>query len=152
MAQSQWCRGAGDAALYPGGEVQIGETRIRFDTRSHPAPISATPHPRTTPIFSPDEYARMSAEESDDRDLDSRSLSRTDLLGLISKVGVALLSSTGLDDTLDQVASLVFEAVPAERVIIMCPTRKQPEDMQSVARMRGRMSRSRRSVLFPRES
>jgi serine phosphatase RsbU (regulator of sigma subunit) len=38
---------------------------------------------------------------------------------MISKVGVALLSSSGLDETLDQVASLVFEAVPAESCVIM---------------------------------
>jgi serine phosphatase RsbU (regulator of sigma subunit) len=51
--------------------------------------------------------------------LDGQFSSRTDLLGLISKVGVALLSSSGLDETLDQVASLVFEAVPAESCVIM---------------------------------
>ena len=38
-----------------------------------------------------------------------------DLLALISKVGVTLLASASLDETLGQVAALVFEAVPAER-------------------------------------
>ncbi|HSU24791.1 MAG TPA: GAF domain-containing SpoIIE family protein phosphatase, partial [Pyrinomonadaceae bacterium] len=65
--------------------------------------------------------------------------SRTELLGLISKVGVALLSASGLDETLNQVASLVFEAVPAERVIIMLRDEKIPGEMKvMVARERGK--------------
>ncbi|MEP6925781.1 MAG: SpoIIE family protein phosphatase, partial [Pyrinomonadaceae bacterium] len=44
---------------------------------------------------------------------------KADLLGLISKVGVTLLAATTLDETLKQVAELVFEAVPAERCVIM---------------------------------
>src|ERR1051325_8800504 len=41
------------------------------------------------------------------------------LLALISKVGVTLLASATLDETLRQVALLVFDAVPAERCLIM---------------------------------
>ena len=71
--------------------------------------------------------------------LDSQFSSRTDLLGLISKVGVTLLSATGLDDTLNQVASLVFEAVPAERVVIMLRDERSDGGMQiKVARVRGK--------------
>ena len=44
---------------------------------------------------------------------------QSDLLALISKVGVTLLASATLDETLRQVARLVFEAVPAERCLIM---------------------------------
>lgn len=44
---------------------------------------------------------------------------RSELLALISKVGVTLLASATLDETLQQIASLVFDAVPAERCIIM---------------------------------
>src|SRR5690606_25677529 len=63
--------------------------------------------------------------------------SRTDLLQLISKVGVALLAARGLDDTLDHVASLVFEAVPAERCVIMLRDENTPDGMQiKVARVR----------------
>jgi serine/threonine protein kinase len=42
-----------------------------------------------------------------------------DLLALISKVGVTLLASATLDETLRHVALLVFDAVPAERCLIM---------------------------------
>jgi sigma-B regulation protein RsbU (phosphoserine phosphatase) len=48
-----------------------------------------------------------------------RSAEQADLLALISKVGVTLLASATLDETLQQVAALVFEAVPAERCLIM---------------------------------
>lgn len=46
-------------------------------------------------------------------------VAQTDLLALISKVGVTLLASATLDETLQQVAALAFEAVPAERCLIM---------------------------------
>jgi transcriptional regulator with GAF, ATPase, and Fis domain len=60
-------------------------------------------------------------------------------LGLISKVGIALLSSSGLDETLNQVASLVFEAVPAERCVIMLRDEEMEGGMKiSVARLRGK--------------
>jgi phosphoserine phosphatase RsbU/P len=42
-----------------------------------------------------------------------------DLLALISKVSVTLLAPATLDETLRQIAMLVFEAVPAERCVIM---------------------------------
>jgi phosphoserine phosphatase RsbU/P len=42
-----------------------------------------------------------------------------DLLALISKVGVTLLASATLDETLRQIARLVFEAVPAERCVVL---------------------------------
>src|SRR5207253_956173 len=48
-------------------------------------------------------------------------------------------SSSGLDETLNQVASLVFETVPAERVVIMLRNDKSTEGMEiKVARVRGR--------------
>ncbi|MCA1590389.1 MAG: SpoIIE family protein phosphatase [Acidobacteria bacterium] len=56
---------------------------------------------------------------------------------MISKVGVTLLSATGLDDTLHQIATLVFEAVPAERCIIMLRDEKADDGMKiMVARER----------------
>ncbi len=71
--------------------------------------------------------------------LESQFSTRNELLGLISKVGVALLSSSGLDDTLNQVASLVFEAVPAERCVIMLRDEDEEGGMKiMVARVRGK--------------
>ncbi|MBV9242674.1 MAG: SpoIIE family protein phosphatase [Acidobacteria bacterium] len=127
--------------LYPGAEIQIGETRIRFDHEQEvPRPISATLIADNTNFLDPTNTISLSARRNPTTEiLDSQLQSRTDLLGLISKVGVALLASSTLDETLNQVASLVFEAVPAERVIIMLRDEKNPDDMQvKVARMRGR--------------
>jgi serine phosphatase RsbU (regulator of sigma subunit)/pSer/pThr/pTyr-binding forkhead associated (FHA) protein len=61
-----------------------------------------------------------------------------DLLALISKVGVTLLASATLDETLGQVARLVFEAVPAERCLIMLREGQQGELKIRAAEMRDR--------------
>ncbi len=79
--------------------------------------------------------------------LESQFSTRNELLGLISKVGVALLSSSGLDETLDQVASLVFEAVPAERCVIMLRDENEEDGMKIlVARVRGKEEKSKKSA------
>jgi sigma-B regulation protein RsbU (phosphoserine phosphatase) len=127
--------------LQPGGEIQIGETKIVFsdDGRSSQN-ISSTLIADNTEALDPSRTVSLINPKNPTTDiLDSSFSSRTDLLGLISKVGVALLSSSGLDETLNQVASLVFQAVPAERVIIMLRNEKSNEGMEiKVARVRGR--------------
>ncbi|MDQ3256648.1 MAG: SpoIIE family protein phosphatase, partial [Acidobacteriota bacterium] len=61
------------------------------------------------------------------------------LLALISKVGVTLLASATLDETLAQVAALVFEAVPAERCLIMLRDDKSGGELRArVAELRQR--------------
>lgn len=121
--------------------VQIGETSIRFEDDQHlQSAVSATLFAENTDALDPSKTIALSARRNPTTEiLDSQASSRTDLLGLISKVGVTLLSATGLDDTLDQVASLVFEAVPAERVIIMLRDEKADGGLQiKVARERGK--------------
>jgi len=61
-----------------------------------------------------------------------------DLLALISKVGVTLLASATLDETLRQVALLVFDAVPAERCLIMLREEESGELKIRAAEMRDR--------------
>jgi sigma-B regulation protein RsbU (phosphoserine phosphatase) len=70
-----------------------------------PRPANAT-KPRRETIISAPGRAELSA-------------GHTDLLALISKVSVTLLAPATLDETLTQVVALVFEAVPAERCLIM---------------------------------
>lgn len=126
--------------VFSGGEIQIGETRIRFDDGGHVSKnISATLIADSTEALDPSKTIALAARRNPTTEiLDSTLSSRTDLLGLISKVGVALLSSSGLDETLNQVASLVFEAVPAERVVIMLRDDKAATGMDiKVARVRG---------------
>ncbi len=126
--------------LHQGGEIQIGETKIRFDDGGHSSKsISSTLIADATEALDPSNTISFSIRKHQSAEiLDSSLSSRTDLLGLISKVGVALLSSSGLDETLNQVASLVFEAVPAERVVIMLRDEAMKDGMQiKVARLRG---------------
>lgn len=126
--------------LHPGGEIQIGETKIRFvEEMVTPHTISARLIADATDRLDPSNTISLPALKTPTAEiLDSQLSSRSDLLGLISKVGVALLSSTGLDETLQQVASLVFDAVPAERVVIMLRGGDGKGDMEiKVARTRG---------------
>lgn len=63
---------------------------------------------------------------------------QNNLLALIGKVGVTLLSSASLDETLRQVVALVFEAVPADRCLIALRDETTDELKIRVARLRGR--------------
>lgn len=106
--------------LVSGGEIQIGETRIVFEDDQINRLGSATLIADSTEALDPSKTISLTQRRNPTTEiLDGQFSSRNDLLGLISKVGVALLSSSGLDETLDQVASLVFEAVPAESCVIM---------------------------------
>jgi phosphoserine phosphatase RsbU/P len=126
--------------LSSGGEIQIGETSIVFDDQK-PVEMSASMlisdgtealDPSKTISF---QHRKIPTTEL----LKGQFSSRTELLGLISKVGVALLASSGLDETLNQVASLVFEAVPAERCVIMLRDDEDGGNMKiKVARIRGK--------------
>lgn len=125
----------------PGGEIQIGETRLVFDDEQ--AKLSASSSmliADNTEALDPSKTIAFNLRKSPTTEfLSGQFSSRTDLLELISKVGVALLSAKSLDDTLDQVASLVFEAVPAERVVIMLREGDGVDDLQiKVARLRGK--------------
>lgn len=127
--------------LMSGGEIQIGETVITFNDERLSASKNATLIADNTQALNPAmtiSFARQM--NSTDEILKSQTpSSRSDLLTLISKVGVALLSSTGLDETLSQVAMLVFEAVPADRCVIMLRDESVEGGMKiSVARVRGR--------------
>ncbi|MFN0277158.1 MAG: SpoIIE family protein phosphatase [Pyrinomonadaceae bacterium] len=121
-------------------EIQIGETKIVFkDNGQEKKSFNSTLITDNTKALDPANTISLTTRKNPTTDiLESSFSSRTDLLGLISKVGVALLSSSGLDETLNQVASLVFEAVPAERVIVMLRDEKSKEGMEiKVARIRG---------------
>jgi len=126
--------------LMPGGKIQIGETVIIFDDERLRENKNATLITDSTEALDPSMTIALTRQANPTAEiLDSHFSSRTDLLGLISKVGVALLSSSGLDETLDQVASLVFEAVPAERCVIMLSDETTEGGMKiSVARVRGK--------------
>src|SRR6195256_977107 len=124
----------GTVPLTPGGRIQIGETEIVFDDGTYNSSMGATmitdnsstslpeatialaSGDRTTSgLLEAIEGARTKPEESPV----ASAAKQSDLLALISKVGITLLSSDTLPGTLEQIVSLVFEAVPADRCLIM---------------------------------
>jgi sigma-B regulation protein RsbU (phosphoserine phosphatase) len=139
--------------LSRGGRIQIGETEIVFNDSPFPlssgatmitdnsssipeATIALSSADRTTSgLFEAIEGARTQSEET----AAQSSAKQSDLLALISKVGVALLASVTLNETLEQVVSLVFEAVPADRCMVMMRDDKSPELKVAVARLRDRV-------------
>lgn len=129
--------------LMSGGEIQIGETVIVFEDERLLRNRNSTLITDTTQTLDPAMTIALSQRKNPTSEiLESQFSSRTELLGLISKVGVALLSSSGLDETLNQVASLVFEAVPAERVVVMLRDETAEGGMKIlVARQRGKEER-----------
>ncbi len=119
--------------LMSGGEIQIGETTIIFEDERLSLNKNATLIADNTEALDPSMTIAFSHRKNPTAEiLESHFSTRTELLGLISKVGVALLSSSGLQDTLNQVASLVFEAVPAERCVIMLRDEAEEGGMQIV--------------------
>ncbi len=126
--------------LVSGGEVQIGETTIIFEDERLKENKNSTLIADNTQALDPSMTISFVRSQSSTAEmLESQFSTRNELLGLISKVGVALLSSSGLNDTLNQVASLVFEAVPAERCVIMLRDETENEEMKIlVARVRGK--------------
>lgn len=126
--------------LTSGGEIQIGETVIVFEDERLKQNQNATLITDNTQMLNPSMTISFSHSRNPTAEIiEARFSSRNDLLGIISKVGVALLSSSGLDETLDQVASLVFEAVPAERCVIMLRDDAAKGGMKVlVARQRGK--------------
>src|SRR5690349_16744481 len=117
--------------LTSGGEIQIGETTIIFEDERINQHRSATLIADHTEALDPSKTISFMHRRNPTAEiLEAKLSTRTELLGLISKVGVALLSSSGLDETLNQVASLVFEAVPADRVVIMLRDEKAEGGMK----------------------
>lgn len=129
--------------LMSGGEIQIGETVIVFEDDRLKQNQNATLITDNTQMLNPSMTISFAHGKNPTSEiLDAQFSSRNDLLGLISKVGVALLSSSGLNETLNQVASLVFEAVPAERCVIMLRDEEVEGGMKiMVARQRGKEER-----------
>src|SRR5215211_1366458 len=126
--------------LTSGGAIQIGETTIVFDDERAQIQGGATLIADHTEALDPSKTISLQSRRIPTTELLKEQFSsRNDLLGLISKVGVALLSASGLDETLNQVASLVFEAVPAERCVIMLRDETAADGMRIlVARVRGK--------------
>ncbi len=136
--------------LISGGEIQIGETVIVFQDSKKIASKNVTLITDGVQTLNPAMTIALPKLKNSTSDLFDRidkqptgqkTANRSDFLGIISKVGVALLGSKTLDETLNQIADLVFDAVPADRCVIMLhdDTQIDKEAMNiAVACLRGR--------------
>jgi serine phosphatase RsbU (regulator of sigma subunit) len=143
----------GTIPLTAGGRIQIGETEIVFDDGTYNSSMGATMITDNSSTSLPEATIALASGDRTTSGLleaieDARSLPREsevarasregDLLALISKVGVTLLSSSTLEQTLQQIVSLVFEAVPADRCLLMMRDDGSEELKVAVARLRDR--------------
>ncbi len=147
-------RAEGGIPLNPGGRIQIGETEIEFrdriagevgagiieeDTDSPPPEMTLALNSGSRTTSGLLEAIEGARTQTSGRPQEAPQFAEQgDLLALISKVGVTLLASATLDETLRQVAGLVFEAVPAERCLIMLRDDDGEELRARVAELRGR--------------
>jgi len=144
----------GVVPLTPGGRIQIGETEIIFDDGSYDSGMGATMITENTEASLPEAtFALTSGDRTTSGLLEAIEGARTkpeivtatataksgDLLALISKVGITLLASATLNETLEQIVSLVFESVPADRCLIMMRDEGSEELRVAVARLRNRV-------------
>src|SRR6267378_1854273 len=143
----------GTVPLTPGGRIQIGETEIVFDDGTYHSSMGATMITDNSSTSLPEAtIALASGDRTTSGLLEAIEGARTkpehiaasttaksgDLLALITKVGVTLLASATLTETLEQIVSLVFEAVPADRCLIMMRDEGSTELKVPVARLRDR--------------
>ena len=144
----------GTVPLTAGGRIQIGETEIVFDDGTYHSSMGATMITDNSSTSLPEATIALAsgdrttsglleaiegARSKPDISEVARVAREGDLLALISKVGVTLLSSSSLEDTLEQIVSLVFEAVPADRCLLMMSDEHSAEMKVAVARLRDRV-------------
>jgi serine phosphatase RsbU (regulator of sigma subunit) len=146
----------GAVHLTSGGRIQIGETEIIYDDGSYNSSMGATMITDNTGSLPEATIALASGDRTTSGLLEAIEGARTqpeevattstqpkakhgDLLALISKVGITLLASATLNETLEQIVSLVFEAVPADRCLIMMRDQGSEDLRVAVARLRDRV-------------
>src|SRR6266508_2982710 len=137
----------GTVPLTAGGRIQIGETEIVFDDGTFHSSMGATMITDNSSTSLPEAtIALASGDRTTSGLLEAIEVARIardgregDLLALISKVGITLLSSSTLEQTLEQIVSLVFEAVPADRCLLMMRDEHNEELRVAVARLRDRV-------------
>src|SRR5918997_1931352 len=148
----------GAVHLTAGGRIQIGETEIIYDDGTYNSSMGATMITDNTGTLPEATIALASGDRTTSGLLEAIEGARTqpeeiastvttvtpkakhgDLLALISKVGITLLASATLTETLEQIVSLVFEAVPADRCLLMMRDEGSEDLRVAVARLRDRV-------------
>src|SRR5688572_12097487 len=142
--------------LAAGGRIQIGETEIVYDDGTFNSGMGATMITNSSSSLPEATIALASGDRTTSGLLEAIEGARTqpeeiatttvtpkakqgDLLALISKVGITLLASATLNETLEQIVSLVFEAVPADRCLVMMRDEGSEDLRVAVARLRDRV-------------
>src|SRR6266699_1871346 len=135
----------GTVPLTAGGRIQIGETEIVFDDGTYHSSMGATMITDNSSTSLPEATIALASGDrttsglleaiegarTKPEDVAAAATARTgDLLALISKVGITLLASATLNETLEQIVSLVFEAVPADRCLIMMRDEGSTEELR----------------------
>jgi phosphoserine phosphatase RsbU/P len=143
----------GTISLTAGGRIQIGETEIVFDDGSYHSSMGATMITDNSSTSLPEATIALAsgdrttsglleaiegARTKPEQQVAERVAREGDLLALISKVGITLLASQTLGETLEQIVSLVFEAVPADRCLLMMRDEANEDLKVAVARLRDR--------------
>jgi serine phosphatase RsbU (regulator of sigma subunit) len=143
----------GTVPLTAGGRIQIGETEIVFDDGTYHSSMGATMITDNSSHSLPEATIALAsgdrttsglleaiegARSNPEANVVARVAREGDLLALISKVGITLLSSSTLEQTLEQIVSLVFEAVPADRCLLMMRDEADKDLKVAVARLRDR--------------
>jgi serine phosphatase RsbU (regulator of sigma subunit)/pSer/pThr/pTyr-binding forkhead associated (FHA) protein len=144
----------GTIPLTSGGRIQIGETEIVFDDGTYHSSMGATMITDNSSTSLPEATIALAsgdrttsglleaiegARTKPEKTVAERVAREGDLLALISKVGITLLASSTLDETLEQIVSLVFEAVPADRCLLMMRDEGSEDMRVAVARLRDRV-------------
>lgn len=123
--------------VFPGDRIRVGETVIDIQSAKESAPpteegrtvmteVIASPEtlrprpergPVTSDLLSVIETVRNAAGAKEE-ELEAIE-HRQDLFAVMSKVGIALLSPSSLDEVLNQIVDLIFEGVPADRAFLL---------------------------------
>jgi phosphoserine phosphatase RsbU/P len=118
----------GPVQVFPGDRIRIGETEMVLE---EPAPGAAAAGGVTSPLTRPVELTGTGARRDDLATVLARverasgtvmlDLPRParDLFSVVSKVGLALLSPSSLDEVLERILELTFDGIPAERAFLL---------------------------------
>lgn len=146
----------GKINLSNGDTIKVGETTVDFKDEVHIDPqsqtrIEETIQSQTVVVSLPAHKdqtttgllktleAIKDSKRASEAVLQDAAIPDSDLLTLIGKVGVTLLAPASLDETLQQVVTLVFEAVPAERCLILMQEDATGDLKQRVASLRNKV-------------
>jgi serine phosphatase RsbU (regulator of sigma subunit) len=110
----------GAVQIFPGDKMRIGETLLTLESSDEPTRPSLPAAPTADSRTSRDLAALLASVQLATGAASAPAPPQPrDLFGLISKVGVALLSPSALDEVLPAILELVFDGISAERAFLL---------------------------------